>query len=229
MEILLHCLVLDPHSPPSSNALTAPHQVPVTQRNLFHMRWTSHADLNVGVILNIRTLSTPEYTCNGIFYMDTEEYNPVEYMVAQGSKKLAESNLQVLKNLYITSAVVYGFTLLGLVLRRPSNYMPFIIFQLPAIFFLMLIRLSGTPVYFPNQKNPKQLKLVRAGEDLRTDWILTYYFDGVYITYFLDISMVLFNTNYVWYLYAVIPLFCFYLFVNAMKTWILPMYNKSGK
>lgn len=150
--------------------------------------------------------------------MSTSEYNPVEYMVAQGSKKLAESNVQVLRNTYITTAVIYVVTLFGVIfLRRPVNFVPFIYFQIPVAFCLLLIKLSGTPVYFPNPKNPKQLKLVRAGEDLRTDWIIQYYFDCLYITYFLNIAMIIFNTNKVWYAYSIVPVFAVYLMAMGIK------------
>jgi hypothetical protein len=158
---------------------------------------------------------------------NNEEFNPVEYMVAQGSKKLADSNKKVIKDTFTVATVIYSVLLVCVgVLKRPSPAKPFILIQLPVVFFLYSIYMTGWPTYYPSQSNPKQMKLVRAGDDLKTHWLMQYYFDIIYITWFLDILVVVFNNNKIFYVYGIIPAFVAYKFVAGIFTYIVPMYAK---
>ena len=155
------------------------------------------------------------------------EFNPVEYMAAQGSKKLAESNKKVIKETLTLSAVIYAALLVCVVvLKRPSSPKPFILLQLPVAFFLYSIYMTGWPLYYPSKSNPKQMKLVRAGDDLKTHWLMQYYFDIIYITWFLDILVIVFNNNRIFYIYGIIPAFVTYRLIAGFFTIILPLYTK---
>lgn len=66
--------------------------------------------------------------------------------------------------------------------------------------------------------------MVKSGEDIRLKGSLyEYYFDVIYITWFLDILMIIFGTNKVWYLYLVIPGFAIY----KLSGFILPFIKKN--
>ncbi|KAK6457892.1 uncharacterized protein RJT20DRAFT_27328 [Scheffersomyces xylosifermentans] len=120
-------------------------------------------------------------------------------MASQSSKKLAQANTTTLNQLHIISGVINVLTLLIVYfVQRPKNYKPWVLFSLPSWFFQYTIEKSGRPTYHNN-------KLIRSGEDIHHEGLYEYFFDVIYVTWLLDILMVIFGTNYVWLLYLVIP------------------------
>lgn len=120
-------------------------------------------------------------------------------MASQSSKKTAQANTTTLNQLHAISA---GINLAVLIIvyffRRPSNYKPWVLFSLPSWFFQYTLEKSGRPTYQGN-------KLVRSGEDIHHEGLYEYFFDIIYVTWILDILMVILGTNYVWFLYLAIP------------------------
>ncbi|KAK6197480.1 uncharacterized protein RJT21DRAFT_123295 [Scheffersomyces amazonensis] len=127
-------------------------------------------------------------------------------MASQSSKKQAQSNIKTLFELHVISLVINILSILGLfVLHRPSNWIPWIIISLPAWGLQYFIEKGGRPRY--NGEG----KMTRVGDDLKLSGSLyEYFFDIIYVTWFLDILMIIFGTNYVWFLYSVIPIFAGY-------------------
>ncbi|ODV79107.1 DUF788-domain-containing protein [Suhomyces tanzawaensis NRRL Y-17324] len=132
-------------------------------------------------------------------------------MASQSTKKLASTNTEALKQLHTFSLAVNAAVILILYLfRRPANYKPYVIFSIPAWVLEYSIERSGRPAYAVDPANPRSAKLVRAGDDITRAGLYEYFFDTIYVTWIIDVLLVILGTNYVWYLYAVIPAFAGY-------------------
>lgn len=131
-------------------------------------------------------------------------------MASQSSKKTAVSNAKTLKELHLISLVVNALALIVLfVFHRPASKKPYIILSIPAFFCQYTLELSGRPTYTTDKATGYQ-KLVRSGEDIKGAGLFEYMFDCLYVTWFIDILMIVLGTNFVWWIFAIIPGYCGY-------------------
>lgn len=143
-------------------------------------------------------------------------------MASSSIKKIASSNNQTLKQLHSIAGVIILISILVLyALRRPTNYKPFIIFQIPSVACQYVIEKSGRPKYQLDPVNGYE-KLVKGGSDLNQQGLFEYMFDVIYVTLGLNILMLIFGSNKVWYLYVIIPGFAVY----KVSDIIMPFFKK---
>lgn len=144
-------------------------------------------------------------------------------MASASAKKLAASNVSILNQLSIIASIINFFAALVIFkFHRPSSFKPWLFWSLPSFFLHNSLESNGRPKY--DKDNNGEKHLVKSGEDIRLKGSLyEYYFDVIYITWFLDILMIIFGTNKVWYLYLVIPGFAIY----KLSGFILPFIKKN--
>ncbi|KAG7194806.1 uncharacterized protein KQ657_004487 [Scheffersomyces spartinae] len=128
-------------------------------------------------------------------------------MAASSSKKTATKNVEALASLHQTSAGVNGAVfLIILIFHRPATIWPFLLFLTPS---------WGLQYYLEKQGRPKYVtdlgvsKLKHPGNDIHFG-LYEHLFDVVYLTWIIDVLMVLFGTNKVWWLLLSIPGFGLY-------------------
>ena len=63
-------------------------------------------------------------------------------------------------------------------------------------------------------------KLERAGDDIRGPRLYENMFDIIYITFVLDVIMIVFGTNYGWWLYSVIPAYAGFKLFGLVKPFL---------
>lgn len=126
-------------------------------------------------------------------------------MASQSSKKTAVSNAKTLKEVHLISLVINLLALFVLfVFHRPGSKIPYFIFSIPAFLCQYTLELSGRPSYTVD-KVTGYSKLVRSGEDIKGAGLFEYMFDCLYITWFVDILMIVIGRNFVWWFLAIIP------------------------
>lgn len=144
-------------------------------------------------------------------------------MASQSGKKTAVANSQTLKELHLISLAINVLALVCiLVFRRPASIWKYLVLSAPAFGCQYVLESSGRPQY---TVEAGQRKLVRSGDDIKGPGLFEYMFDTVYITWLCDVLMVVFGSNKVWWLYAVIPGYLAYkvssvakLFFGKLKT-----------
>ncbi|KAI5961213.1 uncharacterized protein KGF55_004138 [Candida pseudojiufengensis] len=140
-------------------------------------------------------------------------------MAGASQKKLAVKNKSILDQLLYISIGVNLLTLFVIFyFKRPSNYIPYLIFQIPSIILQNLLEKNGRPKY--NSAG----QLVKSGDDiLQKGSLFQYCFDIIYLTWFFNILTILLGSNKVWYLYSIIPGYIVY----KLSGFILPFFKKS--
>ncbi|GME77868.1 unnamed protein product [Ambrosiozyma monospora] len=125
-------------------------------------------------------------------------------MAGASDKKQATSNLKILKEIHLASAIVNGLTVLSLFfLHRPSTKKYYFILSIPAFICQYVIETTGRPTYTKTLQGYQQL--VKSGQDLKQSGLTEYMFDLIYITLIIDILLILFGSNKVWLLFLVVP------------------------
>ncbi|RCK56644.1 Late endosome and vacuole interface protein 10 [Candida viswanathii] len=142
-------------------------------------------------------------------------------MASASAKKQASSNVAMLNQLALISGIINLLALLAIfVLGRPASFKPWLFWSVPSFLLHYSLESSGRPTYSQDGKN----LLIRSGEDIRLKGSLfEYYFDVIYITWFLDIAMIVLGSNKVWYAYLIIPGFAVY----KLSGFILPFIKKN--
>lgn len=139
-------------------------------------------------------------------------------MASSSLKKTASSNTTKLNQLHqISAGVIVLTTIFVASLRRPGNFYPFVLFQIPLLGCEWFLESIGRPTYkydLVNQYN----KLVKAGQDLNQSGLTEYLFDIIYFTWILDILLIIIGRNFIWYLWLIIPSFVVY----KLSGFILP-------
>lgn len=126
-------------------------------------------------------------------------------MASSSLKKTASSNTTKLNQLHqITLVIVVLTGLIIGVFKRPQNYYPFILFQLPLVGCEWFLENIGRPVYKFDPVNQYN-KLVKSGQDLNQSGLTEYLFDIIYFTWILDLLLIIVGRNFIWYLWLVIP------------------------
>ncbi|EDO18851.1 hypothetical protein Kpol_1023p20 [Vanderwaltozyma polyspora DSM 70294] len=137
-------------------------------------------------------------------------------MAGKATKKQAQSNNDILNNLYKISIPIVFLAYLRMFLSNYNNtWITLTLLHLPMFACIYILDKSGRPIYeieesTNGQKSKK--KLIRQGMDLSQEGGLTeYMFDIIYLSLFSDFGKILFNTNKVWYIsLTVIPIYVGY-------------------
>lgn len=131
-------------------------------------------------------------------------------MASQSSKKIAVSNAKTLKELHLVTLIINFLSIIAIfILKRPSSSKSYIILSIPAFFCQYTLEQSGRPTYSIDSSSNKP-KLIRCGDDLKGEGLFEYMFDCIYITWLIDILMIILGTNYVWWIYLIVPGYCAY-------------------
>ncbi|CAR28386.1 hypothetical protein ZYGR_0S00130 [Zygosaccharomyces rouxii] len=136
-------------------------------------------------------------------------------MAGKSSKKQAQSNLLVLRNLYVATipVVLLASTRQWISKRDIVNYIRFILLHLPLLGCIYVLDSSGRPKY--DSKN----KLIREGLDLSQSGGLTeYMFDVIYLSLFGDLGHILFNTKKFWYALILVPVYAIWKIYGLMPS-----------
>lgn len=151
-------------------------------------------------------------------------------MASQSAKKLAANNSEVLNNTHKYALVVNIFVLLFLIIfKRPASFKAYFIFSIPSFILQYILEKNGRPVY-KIDASTNNSKLVRAGDDVSQEGLYEYMFDVLYVTWILDILMVLTGTNKIWWLYSIIPGYAGLKLFNVVLPFIKGMKgNKDSK
>lgn len=136
-------------------------------------------------------------------------------MAGKASKKQAQSNLTVLRNLYIATAPVVALAVLRqwFAHRGIGSWLWFTMLHLPLAGCTYILDKSGRPRYDASHK------LLREGMDLSQSGGLTeYMFDVIYLSLFGDVGKILFNTAKFWYTLLLVPLYACWKIYGMMPT-----------
>jgi len=138
-------------------------------------------------------------------------------MASQSMKKLAAANTEILKQIHLLAVIINLIVIMVLlVFNRPKSLIPYLLFSCPAFFCQFIIEQSARPVYDVDRMSG-QRKLLKAGEDVKHEGLYEYMFDTMYITWIIDILMIVLGTNKVWWLYSIIPGFAIFKVVGLVK------------
>lgn len=155
-----------------------------------------------------------------------EETQVLSLMAAQGSKKLAALNTRTLNTIHLRSAISNGvLILLHLIFRRPSSFWPSLVFSIPAILLETSVEKVGRPD-FRIDPVTKKLQMIRAGEEI-SEGFYEYFYDIIYITWFLNYLAVITGTKKVFYMYLVIPGYATYKVGSIILPFVMPMFKKN--
>lgn len=134
-------------------------------------------------------------------------------MGSQSTKKLAVANTATLNQLLTITAPINVIAVLALFwLQRPANKIPYVVFSLPGWGCQYLLEKYGRPKYADG-------KVLKLGQDINQKGLYEYFFDVVYVTWILTVLMVVFGTNKVWYLFAVVPAYIGYTAYGFIAPW----------
>lgn len=145
-----------------------------------------------------------------------------EVMAGKSSKKQAQSNLLILRNLYFA---IIPLLLLASIRQWISQqhlvgWIRFSLLHLPIFGCVYVLDSSGRPRF------DLQGKLVREGLDLSQPGGLTeYMFDVVYLSLFGDLGQILFNTKKLWYSLLFVPIYAIWKVYGLMPN--LPSMRSS--
>ncbi|CAI5758929.1 unnamed protein product [Candida verbasci] len=137
-------------------------------------------------------------------------------MSSASVKKIATANTNILNQLLLIQIIVNLLVLvIYIIFKRPTSIKPYIIFNIPNFLLNYNLETSGRPKYV--NKN------LKVSTDLNQKGLIEYYFDVIYVTLFLNIIMVVFGSNKVWYLYLIIPGYIVY----TLGGYVLPFLKKD--
>ncbi|KAI5960482.1 hypothetical protein CANMA_003994 [Candida margitis] len=141
-------------------------------------------------------------------------------MSAGSQKKLATRNKSILYQFRYIAATINLLAIIAIFyFRRPSRSIFYILLSTPSFVLQYVLESSGLPKIGPDGK------VITAGSDiLQKGTLFEYCFDVIYLTWILDVLMVLFGSNKVWWGYAMIPGYATY----KIAGFVLPFFKKSG-
>ncbi|KAI5961973.1 hypothetical protein KGF57_001512 [Candida theae] len=141
-------------------------------------------------------------------------------MSAGSQKKLATRNKSILLQLrYIAGTINLLAVIAVFYFNRPSRSITYILLSTPSFILQYVLESSGLPKLGPDGK------IISSGADImQKGSLFEYCFDIIYLTWILDVLMIVFGSNKVWWAYALIPGFAIY----KISGFILPFFKKSG-
>lgn len=132
-------------------------------------------------------------------------------MASLSSKKQAGANVATLRELHYFSLAINLVVLAAIyVLHRPNHAKRYFVLSVPAWMFQYLLEKHGRPKYSTDPAFPDRKTLVAGGDNIKLAGLFEYYFDIIYVTWIIDILMVIFGTTKVWHLYWAVPGFAAY-------------------
>ncbi|KAK9679444.1 hypothetical protein K7432_016264 [Basidiobolus ranarum] len=143
-------------------------------------------------------------------------------MANSSAKKIAIENAKTLENLriwfmgvnafYILIRGIFYFSSFGL-----YHFLGYAITGGISLFLYLQLKSMGTPRYSFNGQ------LESSGDDLSAEGLTAYFFDIIYVTWFVHVGSVF--TDYFWFVYLVIPVYA------SIKLWtsvIKPYMGSKG-
>ncbi|ORY01165.1 DUF788-domain-containing protein [Basidiobolus meristosporus CBS 931.73] len=123
-------------------------------------------------------------------------------MANSSAKKIATENVKTLDNLRIGVLGVNAFYFLFRIVFYYSSFgfyhfLGYAITGGISVFLYLQLKAMGTPRYSPSGQ------LESSGEDLSAEGLTAYFFDIIYVTWFVHIGSVF--TDYFWFFYLLIP------------------------
>lgn len=135
-------------------------------------------------------------------------------MASLSSKKQAGANVTTLRELHYFSLAINLLVVVAIhVFHRPLHAKRFFVLSIPAWALQYLLEKHGRPKYSTDPAFPERKTLVSGGDNIKQPGLFEYYFDIIYVTWIIDILMVVFGTTKVWHLYWTVPGFA------AFKLW----------
>ncbi|KAK3900129.1 hypothetical protein C8A05DRAFT_36244 [Staphylotrichum tortipilum] len=120
-------------------------------------------------------------------------------MAQKARKDLAKSNTSALSSLHLGSLLVNLLFLLHHFLLRPRSLTLYLVLSIPSFFSQFTLERTGRPRY-----DPASGALKSAGEDLGAAGLTEYMFDVVWVTWAVDVLVVLFG-DWAWFFWGVVP------------------------
>ncbi|CAH2355526.1 SRP-independent targeting protein 2 [[Candida] railenensis] len=140
-------------------------------------------------------------------------------MASNRDKKIATANANTLKELHLITLAINALVILIIYFfSRPSSFLPYIIFSFPAFFSQYTLEKSGRPKYGNDEYG--QHRLISSGDEIKGEGLFEYMFDIIYVTWFLDILMVAFGSNKVWWLFLAVPGYASYKLFGFVKPFL---------
>ncbi|CAK7245554.1 MAG: hypothetical protein STHCBS139747_007138 [Sporothrix thermara] len=120
-------------------------------------------------------------------------------MAQKAKKDRAKSNAATLNSLHIGALIVNAVFLLFCVVFRSRSLVAWLLMSMPAFLCQYMIERAGRPRF------DAQTGVLRSsGEDLAAAGLTEYMFDVVWVTWGVELLVVLFG-NKLWFLWAVVP------------------------
>lgn len=133
-------------------------------------------------------------------------------MAGKASKKQVQANTKILADLYKVSVPIVVLAFARAIYSKDvdNGYLKtvskFLLLNLPLLGSLYTIEISGRPKVVVDEFGKK--KIVKEGLDLsQSDGLLQYLFDLIYLSLFADIGKIIFNTNKLWYVLILCPIY----------------------
>lgn len=141
-------------------------------------------------------------------------------MSANSQKKLAARNKSILYQLRYIAATINLIAIFAIFyFGRPSSSFTYISLSIPSFILQYVLESSGLPKIGPEGK-----VLVSGADILQKGSLFEYCFDVIYLTWTLDVLMIVLGSNKVWWGYAMIPGYAVY----KISGFVLPFFRKSG-
>lgn len=141
-------------------------------------------------------------------------------MSAGSQKKLAIRNKSILYQLRYIAATVNLIAIIAIFyFSRPSRSITYILLSIPSFVLQYVLESSGSPKIGPDGK------VIASGADiLQKGSLFEYCFDIIYLTWILDVLMIVLGSNKVWWGYVMIPGYAIY----KISGFVLPFFKKTG-
>ena len=141
-------------------------------------------------------------------------------MSAGSQKKLATKNKSILLQFRYIAATINVLAIIAIFyFNRPSRSITYILLSTPSFILQYVLESSGLPKFGADGK------VLSSGADImQKGSLFEYCFDVIYLTWILDVLMIVFGSNKVWWGYAMIPGFAIY----KISGFVLPFFRKSG-
>ncbi|CAK7197443.1 hypothetical protein SEUCBS139899_000090 [Sporothrix eucalyptigena] len=120
-------------------------------------------------------------------------------MAQKAKKDRAKSNAATLTNLHIGALIVNAVFLLFWAVFRSRSLLSWLLMSTPAFLCQFMIERAGRPRF-----DPQTGALRSSGEDLAAAGLTEYMFDVVWVTWGVEVLVVLFG-NKLWFLWAIVP------------------------
>lgn len=146
-------------------------------------------------------------------------------MASNRDKKIGAANEQTLRELHLIAFVINVLAVIAIFFNRPSSKLPYVLLTIPAAFCQYTLEKSGRPKYGKDEFGNN--RMLKSGDEIKGEGLFEYMFDVIYVTWILDVLMVIFGSNKVWWLYAAIPGYASYKLFGFIKPF-LPIGNKQS-